>query len=161
DVSARDVQLPQTQFYKGKSYRSFGPTGPWLTMVDADDLTKLDTIQVCLKVNNQIRQQAMAAELAYKPHETLTELSEMQDVGPGDLVVTGTPGGTALKAPGKMKMFVGRLLPEARRWQIFIEGALSDPDYLRDGDQIHASAKTADGSLDLGDQHNRVVSSAR
>ena len=31
DISARDVQLPQVQFYKGKSYRTFGPTGPWLT----------------------------------------------------------------------------------------------------------------------------------
>ena len=36
DVSARDVQLPQVQFYKGKSYRTFGPTGPWLTLVDAE-----------------------------------------------------------------------------------------------------------------------------
>ncbi|MEM6581551.1 MAG: fumarylacetoacetate hydrolase family protein [Pseudomonadota bacterium] len=161
DVSARDVQLPQTQFYKGKSYRSFGPTGPWLTMVNAQDLAKLDNIQVCLEVNNQIRQQAMAAELAYKPHETLTELSEMQDLGPGDLVVTGTPGGTALKAPGKLKMFIGRLLPEAKRWQIFIDGALSDTDYLKDGDRIHASARTADGALDLGDQHNLVTAQAR
>jgi 2-keto-4-pentenoate hydratase/2-oxohepta-3-ene-1,7-dioic acid hydratase in catechol pathway len=30
DLSARDVQLPQTQFFKGKSYRGFCPIGPWL-----------------------------------------------------------------------------------------------------------------------------------
>ena len=30
DVSARDVQLPQRQFYKGKSYRTFCPVGPYL-----------------------------------------------------------------------------------------------------------------------------------
>ena len=49
DVSARDVQLPQTQFYKGKSYRTFGPTGPWLTLVDADDLARLEEIEVRLE----------------------------------------------------------------------------------------------------------------
>ena len=34
DVSARDVQLPQMQFYKGKSYRSFGPAGPVLLLLE-------------------------------------------------------------------------------------------------------------------------------
>jgi 2-keto-4-pentenoate hydratase/2-oxohepta-3-ene-1,7-dioic acid hydratase in catechol pathway len=33
DVSARDVQLPQTQFFKGKSYRGFCPLGPYLATV--------------------------------------------------------------------------------------------------------------------------------
>ena len=35
DVSARDVQLPQTQFYKGKSYRTFCPVGPYLVVPEA------------------------------------------------------------------------------------------------------------------------------
>ena len=161
DISARDVQLPQTQFYKGKSYRSFGPTGPWLTLVDAADLARLGEIGVRLDVNGQLRQQALAAELSYKPAETLTELSEIQDLAPGDLVVTGTPGGTAVKAPTKAKMFIARLLPEHKRWELFIKNALKDPDYLRDGDRIVASARTADGSIDLGEQHNTVVPGAR
>ena len=161
DVSARDVQLPQTQFYKGKSYRTFGPTGPWLTLVDAADLARLGEIGVRLEVNGQLRQQALAAELSYKPAETLTELSEIQDLAPGDLVVTGTPGGTAVKAPTKAKMFIARLLPDHKRWELFINNALKDPDYLRDGDRIVASARTADGSIDLGEQHNTVVPGAR
>ena len=161
DVSARDVQLPQTQFYKGKSYRTFGPTGPWLTLVDAADLARLGEIGVRLEVNGQLRQQALAAELSYKPAETLTELSEIQDLAPGDLVVTGTPGGTAVKAPTKAKMFIARLLPEHKRWELFINNALKDPDYLRDGDRILTSARTADGSIDLGEQHNTVVPGAR
>lgn len=160
DISARDVQLPQTQFYKGKSYRTFGPTGPWLTLVDAADLARLGEIGVRLEVNGQLRQQALAAELSYKPAETLTELSEIQDLGPGDLVVTGTPGGTAVKAPTKAKMFIARLLPDHKRWELFIKGALQDPDYLRDGDRILARARTADGSIDLGEQHNTVVRGA-
>jgi 2-keto-4-pentenoate hydratase/2-oxohepta-3-ene-1,7-dioic acid hydratase in catechol pathway len=161
DISARDVQLPQTQFYKGKSYRTFGPTGPWLTLVDDADLARLGEIGVRLEVNGQLRQQALAAELSYKPAETLTELSEIQDLAPGDLVVTGTPGGTAVKAPGKAKMLIARLLPEHKRWEMFINNALKDPDYLRDGDRILSSARTADGSIDLGEQHNTVVPGAR
>jgi 2-keto-4-pentenoate hydratase/2-oxohepta-3-ene-1,7-dioic acid hydratase in catechol pathway len=157
DVSARDVQLPQVQFYKGKSYRTFGPTGPWLTLVDADDLSRLESIELRLEVNGKTRQHATAADLSYKPAETLTELSEIQDVGPGDLIVTGTPGGTAVKAPGALKMFIARLLPDQKRWAMFIEGALKDPDYLQDGDQMVAWAKSADGKLDLGTQHNTIV----
>ncbi|EED33436.1 fumarylacetoacetate hydrolase [gamma proteobacterium NOR5-3] len=157
DVSARDVQLPQTQFYKGKSYRTFGPTGPWLTLVDADDLRHFNSIEVLLEVNDEPRQRALAADISYKPAETLTELSQIQDVGPGDLIVTGTPGGTAVKSPGALKMFIARLLPDAKRWAMFIDGALQDPDYLRDGDVMRATAKTPDGAIDLGEQRNLIV----
>lgn len=157
DVSARDVQLPQVQFYKGKSYRTFGPTGPWLTLVDAEDLAHFEQIQLRLEVNGAVRQQAATSDLVFKPAETLTELSEIQDLGPGDLVVTGTPGGTAVKAPGPLKMLIARMLPDHKRWPIFINNALKDPDYLKDGDQMLASAKTADGRIDLGVQHNRIV----
>ena len=160
DVSARDVQLPQVQFYKGKSYRTFGPTGPWLTLVDQEDLARLDEIEMRLEVNGELRQQTLAADLSYKPGETLTELSEIQDLGPGDLVVTGTPGGTAVKAPGALKMFIARMLPDRKRWPMFIKGALKDPDFLKDGDRIYGVAKTADGSIDLGEHHNLIVSQA-
>jgi hypothetical protein len=43
---------------------------------------------------------------------------------------------------------------------MFIEGALKDPDYLNDGDRIHAVAKTADGAIDLGEHHNTIVKQA-
>src|SRR6185369_11862555 len=38
DVSARQIQLTRTQFYEAKSYPTFTPVGPWLTLVDAADL---------------------------------------------------------------------------------------------------------------------------
>jgi len=38
DVSARQIQLTKTQFYEAKSYPTFTPAGPWLTLVDAADL---------------------------------------------------------------------------------------------------------------------------
>ena len=157
DVSARDVQLPQVQFYKGKSYRTFGPTGPWLTLVDADDLAHFDEIEISLEVNGERRQHSYASDISFKPAETLTELSALQDLGPGDLVVTGTPGGTAVKAPGAVKMAISRLLSDRKRWELFIKGALKDPDYLKNGDVVTASGRSNDGRIDLGLHHNRVV----
>ena len=41
DVSARQIQLTRTQFYESKSYPTFTPVGPWLTLVDAADLDRL------------------------------------------------------------------------------------------------------------------------
>ena len=48
DFSARDVQLPQMQFFKGKSYRGFCPIGPWLTVPDADEFAGLDDLELLL-----------------------------------------------------------------------------------------------------------------
>ena len=57
DISARDVQLPQTQFFKGKSYRGFCPLGPWLTVLEPQEFTLLDNLDLHLSVNG-----ALAAE---------------------------------------------------------------------------------------------------
>ncbi len=75
DVSARDVQLPQAQFYKGKSYRSFGPTGPVLLLLDAAEWKRWPELRMQLKVNGQLRQDSYCADMIYAPHKTLSELS--------------------------------------------------------------------------------------
>ena len=41
DVSARQIQLTKTQFYEAKSYPTFTPAGPWLTLVNAAGLARL------------------------------------------------------------------------------------------------------------------------
>ena len=51
DISARDVQLPQTQFFKGKSYRGFCPIGPWLTVLEPQEFALLDNLDLRLSVN--------------------------------------------------------------------------------------------------------------
>ena len=55
-----------------------------------------------LSVNGQVRQDAYCSEMLFKPHQTLTELSGLHDLGVGDLIATGTPSGCAAKAPGKL-----------------------------------------------------------
>ena len=158
DVSARDVQLPQGQFYKGKSYRSFGPAGPVLLLLDAAEWRRWPELRLRLSVNGQERQNALAGEMLHPPHRTLTELSGLQDLRAGDLIATGTPAGCAVRAPGKLAMFVMRhFMSEGTKWRLFIQKGAANPRYLRPGDEMRAAIRTDDGAFDLGEQINRIA----
>ena len=99
DLSARDVQLPQMQFFKGKSYRGFCPIGPWLTVLEPDEFAYLDQLELQLSVNGSPRQRDTTKNLVFKPAETISELSTFANVRPGDVLLTGTPSGCALHVP--------------------------------------------------------------
>jgi 2-keto-4-pentenoate hydratase/2-oxohepta-3-ene-1,7-dioic acid hydratase in catechol pathway len=158
DVSARDVQLPQTQFYKGKSYRSFGPVGPALLLLEPQEWRRLRELKMTLAVNGTIRQQAYCGEMLFKPHQTLTELASMHDMHAGDLIATGTPAGCAAKAPGKLVMFVLKhFMSDAGKWKAFIAKGTQNPAYLKPNDIMTLGIRTDDGALDLGEQRTRVV----
>ena len=158
DISARCVQLPQTQFYKGKSYRTFGPTGPVLLLLEEDEWRRWPELHMRLTVNGQVRQEAYCGEMLHKPHQTLSELSGLHHVHAGDLVATGTPAGCAARAPGKLAMFVTRhFMSDATKWKLFIKGNLRNPAYLQPDDVMELSIRTDDGRLDLGMQRTRVV----
>ncbi len=157
DVSARQVQLTKTQFYEAKSYPTFTPVGPWLTLVDAADLARLGSLRLTLRINDQTRQDAAAADMIVRPARALTLLSRFQPMAPGDLLLTGTPGGTALKAPAKLTGTLAGLLPPATRWKLFFKRQAANPRYLHDGDVITATIASPDGDLDLGTQRNTVI----
>ncbi len=112
DVSARDIQVLQMLFYKGKSFRSFGPVGPYLYLQDHADIHYLNELQLTLRVNDEVRQDDNTAGLVYKPAETLTELSGVHDFAPGDLLSTGTPSSCALAVPSSGKQRIAALLSE-------------------------------------------------
>src|SRR4029079_6477360 len=59
DVSARDVQLPKTQFYESKSYPTFTPVGPELLLLEADELKRFGDLRLRLWVNGELRQDAV------------------------------------------------------------------------------------------------------
>jgi len=157
DVSARQIQLIKTQFYEAKSYPTFTPLGPWLTLVDAADLARLGSLRLTLSVNGQVRQDSTAVDMIVRPAQALTLLSRFQPMAAGDLLLTGTPGGTALKAPPKITEKLAGLLPPATKWKLFFKRQAANPRYLRDGDVITATIATPDGQLDLGTQRNTVV----
>jgi 2-keto-4-pentenoate hydratase/2-oxohepta-3-ene-1,7-dioic acid hydratase in catechol pathway len=157
DVSARDVQLPQTQFYEAKSYPTFTPAGPALVLLDADELARFGELRLRLSVNGETRQDARVdGDMIYKPVEALQALARFQDLAAGDLVMTGTPVGTALSAPPKPIEIIGSLLPPAVKWKAFFKRQASNPKYLQPGDVVEASVATDDGAIDLGTQRTAV-----
>ena len=157
DYSARDVQIPQTQFYKGKSFRTFGPVGPVLCLLEPNDIPRLKSLELRLTVNGEVRQNDTTANLVYGPAETLTELSGVHDFAPGDLLSTGTPSGCALTVPSPAKQRIAALLPEKTKWDLFFKAQAARPQYLKPGDVVEAWIRSAEGTIDLGVQRNRIV----
>ncbi|MEU6674123.1 fumarylacetoacetate hydrolase family protein [Streptomyces sp. NPDC046925] len=156
DVSARDIQLTRTQFYESKSYPTFTPVGPFLTLVDGDELAALERLRLTLSVNGEIRQDSTVADMIVKPARALTLLARFQALDAGDLVLTGTPGGTALKSPGPLLEKIGALLPPAMKWKAFFKRQADNPHYLKDGDVIAATITDPLRDIDLGQQTNIV-----
>ncbi|EMJ90582.1 fumarylacetoacetate hydrolase family protein [Leptospira alstonii] len=157
DVSARDVQIPQMQWYKGKSYRTFCPAGPYLAVLDPGDFDLLESLELTLFVNDQIRQKDVASNLVFKPAESILELSQFCNVTPGDVLLTGTPSGCALRAPGKFIQKIASLLSERKKWDLFIKGQKKRIQYLRPGDVVRSTICTPDRRIDLGEQILNVV----
>jgi 2,4-didehydro-3-deoxy-L-rhamnonate hydrolase len=160
DYSARDVQIPEMQFYKGKSFRSFGPIGPYLCLLERQDFPKIYDMNLELSVNGAVRQRDSSRNLVNRPPETISELSRVQDMAAGDLIATGTPSGCALSIPSPMKQKIAALLPERLKWKMFMKIQARRQQYLQPGDHVEARIVSACGTLDLGIQRNRIVGAA-
>jgi 2-keto-4-pentenoate hydratase/2-oxohepta-3-ene-1,7-dioic acid hydratase in catechol pathway len=156
DISARDVQLPQMQFFKGKSYRGFCPVGPYLTIPDRAEFALIDDLLLTLSVNGKVRQQDSTRNLVFKPAETLEELTTFSDLSPGDLILTGTPAGCALRVPPPPVRRLMQLLPERVLWKVFVKAQQKRLAYLQPGDRVTLAIRSADGRLDLGEQQTVV-----
>jgi 2-keto-4-pentenoate hydratase/2-oxohepta-3-ene-1,7-dioic acid hydratase in catechol pathway len=157
DVSARDVQLPQTQFYEAKSYPTFTPVGPILVLLGAEEWRRFGDLRLRLSVNGEHRQNSVVnGDMMYRPLPALQSLTRFQDLSPGDLILTGTPVGTALSAPPKPVQMISNLLPPAVKWKAFFKSQERNTKYLRDGDRVEASVATDDGAIDLGTQRMTV-----
>ena len=159
DVSARDVQLPKTQFFESKSYPTFTPVGPALVLLDADELKRFGDLRLRLWVNGELRQDSVVDDdMIYSPLEALQALSRFQRLDPGDLLLTGTPEGTALSAPPKPVEIIAAFLPPALKWKLFFQRQAQNPKYLKHGDVVEVAIGTDDGAIDLGRQRTVVRS---
>ncbi|MBV7503676.1 fumarylacetoacetate hydrolase family protein [Bacillus sp. sid0103] len=160
DVSARDVQLSEGQWLKGKSYRTFCPVGPYLYLLDKEELPLINDLQLKLWVNEELRQSANSSQLLYKPAETITELSEIMDLSIGDVILTGTAGGVALNLTLEvMEQLSNMSVPHHQKLNLLEEKQLKSGKYLNDGDIIRCQIHSANGLIDLGEQINKVVPS--
>jgi len=97
DVSARDIQMQDKQFTRGKSFDTFAPCGPWITT--ADEITDVQNLQMTTKINGQIRQNSSTNNMFINISSILSRLSNVMTLEKGDVIATGTPEGVALNNP--------------------------------------------------------------
>ncbi|ELZ24653.1 5-carboxymethyl-2-hydroxymuconatedelta-isomerase [Haloterrigena salina JCM 13891] len=93
DVSARDAQFEDGQFFRGKSYDTFAPMGPALTAPDSIDA---NDVGVELRVNGEVKQESSTAEFIFDVGDTIEFLSHRMTLQPGTVISTGTPGGVGI-----------------------------------------------------------------
>jgi 2,4-diketo-3-deoxy-L-fuconate hydrolase len=94
DVSARHVQREDRQWFRGKSYDSFAPCGPWL--VTLDEIGDPRTLAISQKINGRTMQQGNTAEMIFPVEEIVSFISNGMTLMPGDIIATGTPAGVGV-----------------------------------------------------------------
>ncbi|MER6941608.1 fumarylacetoacetate hydrolase family protein, partial [Nocardioides sp. NPDC000441] len=97
DVSERARIAAGPTWAKGKCADTFTPIGPWLVTPDA--VGDPQALGLELWVDGERRQRGTTARMAYGVGELLAFLSTLMTLEPGDLVLTGTPGGVAALRP--------------------------------------------------------------
>ncbi|MBX0325105.1 2,4-diketo-3-deoxy-L-rhamnonate hydrolase [Halomicroarcula sp. F13] len=93
DVSGRDAQFDDGQFFRGKSYDTFAPMGPALVPDDRLDPSSLD---VACRVNGDTKQSSNTEEFIFGVAEVVEYISGITTLRPGDVISTGTPGGVGI-----------------------------------------------------------------
>ena len=109
-----------------------------------------------LAVNGGLRQNDSTRNLVFKPAETLAELTTFSDLSPGDLLLTGTPAGCALRVPPPPLRRLMQLLPERVLWKAFVKAQEKRSAYLKPGDTMTLAIRSNDRRLDLGEQQTTV-----
>lgn len=109
DVSARAIAHPPEHrvrerdpfhdWLHGKWFDTFGPMGPCLTT--SDDIPDPQSLNLELRLNGQVRQQASTGEMIFSVAELVEFISQIVTLEPGDLISTGTPAGVG-KAAGRL-----------------------------------------------------------
>ena len=95
DVSARDWQKSDVQWWRAKASDTFGPIGPFIVSgLDYDNLS------LRLRLNGKVMQEERTSELIHSVPKIVSFISRQVTLEPGDLIFTGTPGRTSAIKPG-------------------------------------------------------------
>lgn len=108
DVTYRDIQRRTLQWLQGKSVDGSAPMGPYL--VTADEIGDPTGLDMVLKVNGEVRQSTNTDDFVFNVPKLISFLSGLMTLEPGDVVLTGTPGGVGV--------------------------AMDPPQFLKDGDVV-------------------------
>jgi acylpyruvate hydrolase len=94
DVTARDMQHQDRQWFRGKSCDTFGPTGPWI--LTADEVADPHNLRISLTLNGQTMQDSSTSNLIHKVPFLISYLSQSLTWETGDILTTGTPSGVGV-----------------------------------------------------------------
>jgi acylpyruvate hydrolase len=91
DVSVRDFQRRTTQFLQGKTFEASTPLGP--VFVTPDEVDGAADLAIRCELDGTVVQEARTSDLIFSPAQILSYLSSVITLEPGDVILTGTPGG--------------------------------------------------------------------
>jgi 2-keto-4-pentenoate hydratase/2-oxohepta-3-ene-1,7-dioic acid hydratase in catechol pathway len=88
DVTARDLQRQENQWFRAKAFDTSLPLGPWIeTDIDPSDLA------IRSRINGEVRQEATTADMIWDVPTLISMVSGIVTLLPGDVILTGTPAG--------------------------------------------------------------------
>ena len=91
----RDWQRHTRQFGMGKNFMHTGAFGPW--MVTADEIPDHTKLNIAMRLNGKVMQSASLSQLIFDVPTLISYISKALPWKPGDVLVTGTPGGVGFK----------------------------------------------------------------
>jgi len=94
DVSGREAQFADSQWFRGKSFDTFAPMGP--ALVTLDEIGDPHNLRLTASVNNQIMQDGHTRDLIFDLPALIADISEDITLVPGDVISTGTPAGVGI-----------------------------------------------------------------
>ncbi len=105
DGSVRDWQRHTHQFLPGKNFDATGGFGPWI--VTADEIPDPTALTLTTRLNGTVMQQANTDQLIFNIPYLVSYLSDFMALKPGDIIITGTPGGVGDRRDPPVYMFGG------------------------------------------------------
>jgi 2,4-diketo-3-deoxy-L-fuconate hydrolase len=99
DISARDHQFRDGQWFRGKSFDTFAPMGPCLAL--PDQLPDAQNLKLRLQINGETRQESNTSNMIFSVTQLISEISNVMTLEAGDVIATGTPAGVGFVAKPK------------------------------------------------------------
>lgn len=108
DVSARDIQMGDGQWVRGKSLDTFCPLGP--VFVTCDEISDPQKLSIRSVLNGEVMQDSNTSEMIFPVAEVVSFCSQAFTLEPGDLILTGTPHGVGIGREPKIYMQDGDVI---------------------------------------------------
>ena len=94
DVTEREAQFGEKQWFRGKSMDTFAPMGPWI--VTSDEIGDPLDLRISTQVNSEVMQSESTSMLIFTPVDIIRFIARTITLEPGDVISTGTPGGVGV-----------------------------------------------------------------